>query len=58
MDYRKAYEELSRALWNYDKTHNDACVRLMLAMREIDNKVGEGAPSVSLTLLQPPKPEE
>ena len=40
MDYRKAYEALSRALWQYDKTHNDAYVRLMLAVREIEEKLG------------------
>lgn len=41
MDYRKAYEALSRALWQYDKSHNDAYVRLMLAVREIEDKLGK-----------------
>lgn len=48
MDYRKAYEELSRALWEYDKTHNDAYVRLMLAMRAIEERIGEPVSPITL----------
>ena len=41
MDYRWAYEALSKAVWQYEKTNNDAYVRLMLAVREIEEKLGQ-----------------
>lgn len=58
MDYRKAYEELSKALWKYDKALNDAYVNLMLSVREIDSKVGEPAPPISLADVPAEKPKK
>lgn len=41
MDYRTAYEALSSALWQYGKSHEEAYVRLMRALRDIDCKLNE-----------------
>lgn len=50
MDYRAAYEALSKALWKYDKTHNDAYIRLMLAVRDIERKLDK-PPRVPLQFI-------
>ena len=41
MDYRSAYEALSKALWQYDKTLSNAHVRLMFAVSDIEQKLNE-----------------
>ena len=48
MDYRTAYEQLSKAVWKYDKTHNDAWVKLMLEVQRIDNNLGKLLPPIKL----------
>lgn len=48
LDYRKAYEKLSKAVWKFEQTYNDAYVKLMLAMRDIDNEAGETDPPLVL----------
>ena len=44
MDYRKAYEEISKAVWRYAEEHDEAYVRLMLAVREVDRAVTDETP--------------
>lgn len=48
MDYRTAYEALSKAVWQYDKTHNDAWVKLMLEVRRIEKNLNKTLPPISL----------
>ena len=53
MDYRTAYEQLSKAIWKYDKTHGDAWVTLMREMQRIENNLYEDLPPI--ILYQPKK---
>lgn len=40
VDYRTAYEEISKALWRCAKEHDDSYVRLMLKIRRIEDALG------------------
>lgn len=48
MDYRKAYEELSKAFWEYDAIYNDAHVQLLMKICEIESELHSGKPPLVL----------
>ena len=47
MDYRKAYEELSKAFWKYDEAYNNAHVQLLMDICEIESKPYKGKPPLA-----------
>ena len=48
MDYRTAYEQLTSALFQYEKTQGDAWVKLMLEVRRIENNLDKTLPAIKL----------
>ncbi|MDL2288171.1 hypothetical protein LJC32_02185 [Oscillospiraceae bacterium OttesenSCG-928-F05] len=48
MDYRTAYEHLSKAIWKYDKVHSDAWVTLMKEIQRIESTLDKGFPPIIL----------
>lgn len=59
MEYRRAYETISKALWRYAKEHDDAYVRLMMAIREVDRAVAQDGLSLPpIKLADTPKPTD
>ena len=55
MDYRATYEQLSKAIWKYDKTHSDAWVTLMREIQRIENNLYEDLPPI---IIYRPKTDE
>lgn len=48
MDYRTAYEQLSNALFQYEKTQGDAWVKLMLDVHRIESNLDKTLPPIKL----------
>lgn len=55
MDYRTAYENVSKSLWKYAQEQEDAYVRLMLEIRRIENTIGTTLPPIHFI---PPEHEQ
>lgn len=54
-DYRKAYEELNKAFWEYDAIYNDAHVQLLMKICEIESELHSGKQPLVLAPPPPPK---
>lgn len=56
MDYRAAYEALSKAIWAYDKAHENAYIIMMLKIRRIENNLDVNQPPIEFK--KPPNNEK